>query len=117
MIKEFTAATILVILLVILANPAHIAMPSMAHVAVATALLVVFGFFASIVLRESAHDEREGTHRMHAGRAAFLAGSLALIVGIIYQSLMHMLDIWLPIVLVIMILVKIGTHFYTDRYR
>jgi uncharacterized membrane protein AbrB (regulator of aidB expression) len=53
---------------------------------------------------------------MYAGRAAFLIGSLLLIAGICYQSVEHALDIWLPVVLVSMIIAKIGTRLYTDRY-
>ncbi len=107
----------LIALLVFLANPYHIWMPSMMLVMIVTALLLIFAFFASLILREHIHDEREGTHRMYAGRNAFLAGSLILIIGISYQSLMHSLDLWLPIVLVGMILAKLATHFYNDRYR
>ena len=115
-LKETIAAIILLVLLLLIINPYHLWMPTMIHMMVVTSLLLVFGFFASIILREQAHDEREGTHRMYAGRAAFLVGSLLLIAGIIYQSLTHDLDSWLPIVLVMMVIAKIGTRFYTDRY-
>lgn len=117
MIKELASGVVLVALLVLLANPYHVWMPTMAHLMAVTALLVVFGIFASLILRERARDEREGEHRMQAGRVSFLVGSFLLIVGISYQSLMHGLDIWLPIVLVAMILAKLGTHLYSDRYR
>lgn len=114
---EIIAAAILIVLLVLLVNPYHIWMPSMAHMMGLTALLLVFAFFASIVLREQAHDEREGLHRMYAGRSAFLVGSFLLIVGISYQSLTHTFDPWLPAVLVAMIVVKIGTRLYADWHR
>lgn len=116
MIKEVGAGGMLLILLVLLVNPYHVWMPDMIHMMAVTALLLVFAFFASVILRERAHDEREGTHRMYAGRAAFLVGSLLLIAGTIYQSLNDRLDIWLPVVLVAMIIAKIGTRLYTDRY-
>lgn len=116
-IIETLSAAILIALVVLLVNPYHVWMPSMVHVMAVTALLIVFCIFAGLILREQARDEREGTHRMYAGRNAFLVGSLILIVGIGYQSLMHSLDLWLPVVLVGMILAKIGTHFYNDRYR
>ena len=114
--KETASAAILVVLLVLIVNPFHFWMPDMAHMMVATALLLVFGFFASVILRESASDERDGIHRMYAGRTAFLIGSLLLIAGIIYQGLSDRLDIWLPVVLVGMIIAKIGSRVYSDRY-
>jgi hypothetical protein len=116
MVKESGAAVILLVLLVLLINPYHVWMPDMVHMMAVTALLLVFGFFASIILREGARDEREGTHRMYAGRTAFLVGSLLLIAGICYQSIQGALDVWLPIILVAMILAKIGSRIYTDRY-
>lgn len=115
-LKEAASAVILVFLLILIVNPFHIWMPDMVHMMFVTALLLVFGFFASVIMRESAHDERDGVHRMHAGRAAFLTGSLLLIAGIIYQGLSDRLDIWLPVTLVSMIIAKIGSRFYTDRY-
>jgi hypothetical protein len=114
---ELGTVTVLVALLILLVNPYHVWMPTMAHVMVVTALLIVFGFFASLLWREQARDEREGTHRMQAGRSSFLVGSLLLIIAISYQSLMHELDIWLPVILVAMILTKIGAHLYSDRFR
>jgi cobalamin synthase len=116
-IKETAAAIILVLLLLLIVNPYHLWMPDMVHMMAVTALLVVSGFFASLILREQAHDEREGTHRMQAGRSSFLVGSFLLIVAISYQSLMHALDSWLPIILVAMVLTKIGSRLYTDRFE
>ena len=47
--------------------------------------------------RAERRDEREGNRiACIAGRNAFLVGSLLLIIGIGYQSLMHSLDLWLP---------------------
>jgi uncharacterized membrane protein AbrB (regulator of aidB expression) len=116
-LQETTAALALVVLLALILNPYEIWMPSMAHMMIVTALLVVFGFFTSVVLREQANDERESAHRMYAGRAAFLTGSLLLIAAISYQSLSHQqLDTWLPVILVAMVLAKIGTRLYSDRF-
>ena len=79
------------------------------------AAFVVFGFFAAFVLREKATDERESTHRMLAGRAAFLMGTATLIIAIVYQSYIDKLDVWLVLVLVVMIVSKMGAHFWNDR--
>jgi len=70
-------------------------------------LIVVFFVFASFVWRENARDEREGLHKMMAGRIAFLAGTATLVIAIIIQSFRHELDFWLVLTLGIMILAKI----------
>ena len=114
-LQEISVSLVLVVLLVTIANPFHFWMPSMLHLAVLAAVLVAFGFFASIILRERVVDERDGVHRMLAGRAAFLAGSLTLVIGIIYQSFLHTLDVWLVGALVAMIVVKLGSRIYSDR--
>lgn len=114
-LKQTATAGVLILLLVLILNPFHFWMPTMAHMMLLGAAIGVFGLFASFMLREDAGDEREGIHRMLAGRAAFLTGSALLILGIMYQSYSHELDMWLVIVLVGMLLVKVGTRFYSDR--
>ena len=114
-LKQTTTAVVLILLLVLILNPFDFWMPTMAHMTLLGAAIVVFGLFASFMLREDAGDEREGAHRLLAGRAAFLTGSALLILGIIYQSYSHALDVWLVVVLVGMLLAKMGTRFYGDR--
>ena len=50
--KESVVALVLGIILVLILNPAHFWMPSMAHVSMLLALLGVFGFYASYILRD-----------------------------------------------------------------
>lgn len=114
--KEILAAGALILLLVLLINPFHFWMPSMAHMSLLAGAVVVFGLFSSFVLREQAADEREDIHRMFADRVAFLAGVSMLIAGIIYQSYLDMLDVWLVAVLVVMVIAKIGSRIYGDRH-
>ena len=109
--SETAISATLIILLVAILNPFHLWMPDMLHMMMLAAALVVFGFFAAFVLRERATDERESTHRMLAGRAAFLAGTAALIAAIVYQSYLDQLDVWLVFVLVVMVISKIGARF------
>ena len=78
-------------------------------------LFILFGLFASFVLKERAGDEREGQHRTLAGRNAFLAGSFIILLGIAFQSYIHTVDPWLVGALVVMIVVKIGTRQWSDR--
>ncbi len=113
-VQETTVAFILVILLLIILNPFHLWMPDMIHVMVIIGLIAVFALFASFILREQASDEREGVHRMLAGRIGYLTGSAILIIGIVAQVLHNAVDIWLILTLVGMVLAKIGTRIYSD---
>ncbi|MBI3573991.1 hypothetical protein HY090_02990 [Candidatus Kaiserbacteria bacterium] len=114
-LKQTITAGGLVLLLILILNPYHFWMPTMAHMTLLGAAVVAFGLFASFMLRENAADERDGVHRMLAGRAAFLSGVGLLTIAIIYQSYTNTLDVWLVATLVVMILAKIGVRFYTDR--
>lgn len=115
-LKQIGTAGALVLLLILILNPFHFWMPTMAHMALLGVAVVVFGLFAAFMLGEDGGDEREGTHRMLAGRTAFLTGSALLILGIIYQSYLHTLDVWLVVALVGMLLAKVGTRVFGDRY-
>ena len=112
---ETTISVVLVVLLIALVNPFHFWMPDMLHMMMLAAALIVFAVFAAFILRERSTDEREGVHKMLAGRIAFLVGAAALIVGIVYQSYIDQLDNWLVVVLVVMIVSKIGAHLWSDR--
>lgn len=113
--KEILVSATLVILLVAILNPLHLWMPDMVHMMMLAAALIIFAVFAAFILRERATDEREGVHKMHAGRIAFLCGAAVLIVGIVYQSYIGQLDNWLVVVLVVMVISKIGAHLWSDR--
>jgi fatty acid desaturase len=114
---EIIIAFVLIALLILLSNPYNIFMPSMFQMFVSALAVIVFGFFASVVVKERAHDEREAVHRSLAGRIAFLCGSLVLLVGIVYQTFHHNLDIWLVTALVAMVVAKASVRIHTDRYQ
>ena len=78
-------------------------------------LLVLFGIFASFILKEKAFDERDDVNRSLAGRNAFLAGSAILMLGIVIQGYSHKIDPWLVVALIVMIVIKIVTRFWSDR--
>ncbi len=105
----------LVIVAILLVNPFHFWMPDMMVMAMLAIILALFGIFASFVLRETGGDERDSAHRSLAGRNAFLAGSAALVLGIIIQGYHHMVDVWLVIALVVMVTAKIVTRWWADK--
>ncbi len=112
---ETSVAILLIVLVILIWNPFHFWMPDMMLMSMLASVLVVFGAFASFVLRENVRDEREGLHRLLAGRMAFLLGSVVLVIGITVQAYSHAVDIWLVLTLTVIILAKIGTRFYSDK--
>lgn len=113
--REGGIALVLVALFIALLNPLGWWMPTMLHMVMLALGIIVFGIYAAFVLREQVNDERDGLHRMHSGRVAFLVGAGALVTGILYQSYTDQIDVWLVFTLVSMVLAKIAAHFYSDR--
>ena len=107
LIQESAVSLILIVLLALFLNPFGFWMPNALLMMMMLGLVVVFVVFASFVWKENARDEREGLHKMIAGRIAFLVGTALLVVGIIVQSFKHELDFWLIFTLGTMILAKI----------
>lgn len=112
LLQEASISGILVILLIFFLNPFDFWMPTALLMMMVLGLVVVFALFASFVWRENHRDEREGLHKMMAGRIAFLVGTALLTLGIIVQSFNHDLDPWLVFSLSGMIVAKIATLVY-----
>jgi hypothetical protein len=113
--KETIVTVALIVIAILLLNPFHFWMPDMMVMSMLAVALVLFGLFASFILREKSIDEREEQHKSLAGRNAFLAGSGILMLGIIVQGYTHVVDPWLVIGLIGMIIVKVSTRIWTDR--
>ena len=105
----------LITIAVMLLNPFHFWMPDMMHMGMLATALLIFGIFASFVLREKSIDERDDMHRALAGRNAFLAGAASVILGIVAQGYWNSVDPWLVIVLVVMIVTKVITRIWSDQ--
>lgn len=114
-LKEIIVPLALIVLAILLLNPFHFWMPDMMVVGMLAILLVLFGIFASFILKESIFDERDDVNRSLAGRNAFLGGSAILMLGIVVEGYSHKIDPWLVITLIVMIIVKIGTRFWSDK--
>ncbi len=113
--KEILVPIALVVLAVLLLNPFHFWMPDMMVMGMLAVLLVLFAIFASFILKEKAFDERDAMNRSLAGRNAFLAGSVILMLGIVVGGYKHSIDPWLVIALIVMVIVKIATRFWSDK--
>ena len=114
-LKESIVTLCLIVIAILLLNPFHFWMPDMMVMGMLAIALVLFGIFASFILREKTSDERDAFHRTLAGRNAFLAGSGVLMLGIIVQGYTHSVDPYLVIALIVMIEVKIGTRIWSDN--
>ena len=114
-ITETLVTIALITLAVILLNPFHFWMPDMMHTGMMATALLIFGIFASFVLREKSIDERDDLHRALAGRNAFLAGATIIILGIVVQGYWRSVDTWLVVALTAMIVTKVATRIWSDR--
>jgi hypothetical protein len=114
-IKETIITTALVAIAILLLNPFNFWMPNMIVIFILAFALVVFGIFASFVIREKSVDERDDQHKALAGRNAFLAGSGVLMLGIFVQGYTHTVDAWLVLALIGMVITKIVTRYWSDR--
>ena len=110
--KELLISGVLILMLLLLINPFHFWMPNFLLMLILTILSATFLIFASLFWREKPKDERENFHSMTAGRISYLSGITTLIVGLIYQSIKHEIDIWLPIAITVMLISKIISHIY-----
>ena len=106
LLQEVSISGILIVLLVLFLNPFDFWMPTALLMMMVLGLVVVFALFASFFWRENHRDEREGFHKVMAGRVAFLVGTALLTLGIIVQSFSHDLDPWLVFVLSGMVAAK-----------
>ncbi len=112
-LQEIFISITLIILLILFLNPFELWMPPILLMMMVLGLVVVFSVFASFIWRENSKDEREGLHKMMAGRIAFLVGTATLVIAIIIQSFKHELDSWLVVTLGVMILAKIVGLIYS----
>ncbi len=115
-VSEVGVGVVLLLLLALFFHPLYFWMPNALSMMFMLALFISWVVFAVFVWREQSGDEREVLHRMIAARVSFLAGSGALVMGIVAQSITHTLDPWLVVTLSIMIIAKIGGHIYVRSH-
>lgn len=113
-ISETIVSVFLALITILLFKPMYLLMPESSHSMIVFSLVVIFIAFAAFVWRERGRDEREIYHKYMAGRFAYLAGSSALVVGIVFQSLKDSIDIWLLVALLAMTLAKTITLFVSQ---
>ena len=112
---EIIFSLVLIGLLTIFLLPTKLLMPMSSSVMMILVLIIVFLGFSIFIWKEKAHDEREHLHILNAGRISYFIGCLILICGIIIQSLSHNIDPWLIYTLIVMVLAKILSRFYSQN--
>lgn len=115
-IKEIAVAVVIIVLAILLLNPFHFWMPNMIVVGMLAMVLILFGVFASFILQEKIFDERDNAHRSLAGRNAFLAGALVLMIGIVTEGYSHSIDPFLVVALIAMVVIKIASRIWSSRH-
>ncbi len=115
---HISIAAVLVALLILLTDPFMLWMPPMAAMTVLVGTAVLLCVWAGFIMREGAADEREALHRTQAGRAAYLAAIGVLTIGLVWQGfVLHHIDPWIALALGSVILVKLGSALYLQRYH
>jgi hypothetical protein len=112
--SEGALALAIIVALLILINPFHMLMPPAAVLLLAMLLGTLVIGFALFFWREQPRDERDQAHTMQASRVSYILGAGVLLVAIIIQSLMHDLDVWLPVSLGAMVVGKLLLRWWLE---
>jgi len=112
---QWIILALLALVLFTLVDPFMYWMPSMVQTTALTIAAALLAVLAGFVVAEKGGDEREIQHRMHAGRAAFLAGIAFLTAALLYQGFTHTIDAWIPVTLFAMVFAKLSARWYSER--
>lgn len=104
---QLLSALVVLILLLLAANPFKFWMPTPIVMILVCGLAVAFFAFSSLVFKERTLDEREQYHALLAGRTSFLVGSTILLIAIVIKELQGNPDPWLMSALAGMIITKL----------
>jgi len=110
-------ALVLLALLTLLTDPFMAFMPGMTAMVVLLCATVLACVWATFVIAEQAHDEREEQHRTSSGRLAYIAGVLSLTLALLVEGLGHRIDPWIAVALAAMIVVKLGSRLYSEHFK
>jgi hypothetical protein len=102
-------------MLVALADLLPFWMPNMGEMFALTCASGLLIVWAGFVMFEKAGDERETSHRMHAGRVAYLSGLAVLTVGLVVQGFQHAIDPWIAFALSAMVLSKLVARTWLEH--
>lgn len=113
--QETITGAILIILLVLITNSGNLLMPSTLDTMLTISITAVFIFYLAVIWKEKTKDERELSHKLNAGRWAFLVGSTLAVFGIVIESASHNVDPWLLYTVIAMIITKIISRLVSEH--
>lgn len=105
--KEIIATTGLMIILGIIWFLKDFYYTNMMLASVITIFIILVIFVSIILVKDVSADEREQYHHYVANQGAFLAGTTVLSVALVVQAIMHTVDPWIIMALMVMILTKL----------
>lgn len=106
-IGEIIISIALVTILLMFLDPVSFVMPQVMHPLMAPTLIVLLVIFTAFLWKEKPGDEREQMHKFIASRFAYFAGIVTVTIGIMFQSVNHVIDPWLIITASVILLAKI----------
>ncbi|MBI5456984.1 hypothetical protein HY969_04585 [Candidatus Kaiserbacteria bacterium] len=113
---QYILALILLVSLFALTDPFMYWMPDMAAMVALVSAAALSAMWIGFVAREHGGDERDVQNRMYAGRIAYLSGIGILTLALVLQGVAHAIDPWIPLALGTMVLAKVVSGWYTDRF-
>lgn len=116
-IFQIIVALILVVLLLLLANPFTFWMPEMATTVTLVVITALVAIWAGLIIQEKTVDEREVLHSMEAGRTAYLFGIAVLALALLFQGFSHGVDPWILLALGVMVVTRLVSRLYSDIHR
>lgn len=112
--EEVMISAILIFLIGVFLNPFGLWMPDRLVYMLIVGFIVVFVLFVSLIYKEKVRDEREQLHKLLSGRVAYVAGTSALVLGIVIEGITQPhIDPWLLVTLGVMVLAKMGGLLYS----
>ncbi|MBI2031876.1 MAG: hypothetical protein HYT08_04660 [Candidatus Levybacteria bacterium] len=113
MVIETISSVFILSIAIFFLNNKSLSMPMTVQSTLIVGIIVAFLIFSAYIFREKSKDERESIHILTAGRISYLVGVGALILGIVFQALVHNIDPWLIIALCAMITSKLLSRIYS----
>lgn len=115
--KEIIITLLFVLALLTLLNPFDLLMSPYLVYIMLGGVLIIFSLYVFII-REHPQDEREELHHYIANRQAYLIGSGALVLAILFEGFLEPhIDPWLLIALGVMVVVKMASLAYNRNNR
>lgn len=103
---ELAVTLVILLLLLVIANPWYMWMPKMSEMVLSCLLLLALVLYAVFILREQVRDERDEYYRLVLSRLALLTTSGVLVIGLLVGLSEKAVDPWLAGALAALVVTK-----------